>query len=498
MTEKIRTVWVPFLFISGGCVVGYTFLDWLLFIKFEVFPLDEGIVLIWLRPRIGKLHFKNSTHRFDYQVIAWVAIAVPTVIAQYYITTATGMLTQLDRVSEIDRFTKTKYYSIAHYSADKNAVSSQVNVRPSGTRHPELVFSIFFVAPMHDSAADSTKFKSNTWLAIGYSDRISDRVFDSTTEQQNKLKKFVRDSIASFNKEKLDGFSYFERINPRQMQGGFREAAEKNPIYVKGSAPIILVGERSSFESRNGQALGWTLGTFGAGAIIWLSMLVIPKIGSPKWIRDQERAQQKERQILKIVARGGEVTLCIAAVNILIFLVMAFSGLGVTLFDAHALISWGANYSPLVHQGQWFRLVTSMFLHGGLAHLAANMYGLLLAGILLEPLLGKLNFAVLYFVAGIVGSLCSIWFHPATASVGASAAIFGLYGALLVGSFLGKHDSGLPILSLLIFIGANLLIGSVTRGIDNAAHVGGLISGALMGAVLFTTARSPRQTKCQS
>src|SRR5205085_2842847 len=99
---------------------------------------------------------------------------------------------------------------------------------------------------------------------------------------------------------------------------------------------------------------GWALGTFGAGAIIWLFMLVIPKIGTTQWIRRQRRAAEKEKQITRTLARGIEITIAIAGVNISVFLIMAFSGLGVGSFDSQALMAWGANYSPLVHQGQWF------------------------------------------------------------------------------------------------------------------------------------------------
>jgi rhomboid protease GluP len=123
------------------------------------------------------------------------------------------------------------------------------------------------------------------------------------------------------------------------------------------------------------------------------------------------------------------------------------------------------------------------------------------AGLLLEPQLGKIRFALLYFVAGIVGSLFSIWFHPMAISVGASGAIFGLYGALFIRSAFAENRgkaAGLPILNLVIYIGANLLIGSVTRGIDNAAHVGGLVSGMLMSIAFFAIDRFSRQTKCRS
>jgi membrane associated rhomboid family serine protease len=218
-------------------------------------------------------------------------------------------------------------------------------------------------------------------------------------------------------------------------------------------------------------------------------MLIAPAFDKTYAARASRLRRDKVRQqFANTIKRELPITVSIAAINILVFLAMVCAGLGVTSFDSPSLLTWGANYSPLVIQGQWFRLITSMFVHGGLMHLAVNLYGLLLAGVLLEPRLGKARFAFLYFAAGITGSFFSILFHPSTVSVGASGAIFGLYGALIaimICQNRGKGDPGPPILNFVIYVGANLLIGSVSRGVDNAAHIGGLLCGVFLG-VIFT------------
>lgn len=147
------------------------------------------------------------------------------------------------------------------------------------------------------------------------------------------------------------------------------------------------------------------------------------------------------------------------------------------------LLVLGANYRPLVLEGQWWRLITSIFLHGGLMHLFVNMAGLLFIGIFLEKHLGSIRYAAVYLISGVFASLCSIWWYKVTISVGASGAIFGLYGFLLV-SLLRKNvprdmDKGFLII-VCTFIGINLLMG-LTEGVDNAAHIGGLISGLILG-----------------
>ena len=116
-------------------------------------------------------------------------------------------------------------------------------------------------------------------------------------------------------------------------------------------------------------------------------------------------------------------------------------------------------------------------------HLVANIYGLLFVGIFLEPRIGKVKFAVIYIITGILASISSLWWHDSTVSVGASGAIFGLYGlflALLLTKVYTKEFSKALLLGTLIFIGFNLIMG-LTGGIDNAAHIGGLVSGFVIG-----------------
>ena len=167
-------------------------------------------------------------------------------------------------------------------------------------------------------------------------------------------------------------------------------------------------------------------------------------------------------------------------------MVMVFAGLGFVSFQADDLINWGANFKPLTTDGEWWRLITSTFLHGGIMHLVANMVGLIFVGIFLEPRIGSKKFAVIYLVTGILASITSIIWHEATVSVGASGAIFGLYGlflALMLTKVYPKEFNKVFLISTVIFIGYNLAIG-ITGGIDNAAHLGGLVSGFVIGLFL--------------
>jgi rhomboid protease GluP len=175
---------------------------------------------------------------------------------------------------------------------------------------------------------------------------------------------------------------------------------------------------------------------------------------------------------------------------------MVFSSSAVMDFSGGVLVRWGANIGVLTFSGEWWRLVTNIFVHGGLLHIAFNMWCLWNLGELCESLYGRWTFAAIYLICGVGASLASAAWHPYVPSVGASGAIFGLAGALIAAFKLGEFSvprsalSG-TLRSLGAFVIYNLIFGAVIPGIDNTAHIGGLITGLIVGAVVAVLA--PRQ-----
>ena len=147
----------------------------------------------------------------------------------------------------------------------------------------------------------------------------------------------------------------------------------------------------------------------------------------------------------------------------------------------------GANYGPLVRQGEIWRIVTCIFLHAGLIHLGLNMYSLFIVGPRVEDFFGKWKYLLIYFISGISGSLLSIGLNGDVSSVGASGAIFGLFGALAYFGYTYRGYIGTIIRSQIVpVIGYNLLMGLFIPGIDMWGHVGGLIGGVLAAYMLGT------------
>jgi rhomboid protease GluP len=195
--------------------------------------------------------------------------------------------------------------------------------------------------------------------------------------------------------------------------------------------------------------------------------------------------------------KGYIITPVIIDLNIFLFLLMVISGVNVIIPDNVSLIKWGANFRPMTLEGEWWRLITNCFLHIGVFHLLLNMYALAYIGVLLEPRLGTSRFTAAYLLTGLCASVASLWWNDLTISAGASGAIFGMYGvflAMLTTNLIERAARRALMVSIALFVGYNLLNG-MKGGIDNAAHIGGLISGILIGYSFYPSLKNNASSK---
>lgn len=184
------------------------------------------------------------------------------------------------------------------------------------------------------------------------------------------------------------------------------------------------------------------------------------------------------------------VTYGLIGMNVAIWVAMVASGAGLLQGRSDILLDWGGNSAYLVQQGEWWRLLSAAFLHSGVLHLLMNMIGLWATGVTVERIYGHKFFLLIYLGAGLLGSAASLHFSAQKAvSVGASGAVFGVAGALLVAVL--QHRKELPkmfgkqaVSGMSVFILYSLVQGLGTPGIDNAAHVGGLIAGVALAVIL--------------
>ncbi|MCA9871359.1 MAG: rhomboid family intramembrane serine protease [Anaerolineae bacterium] len=203
---------------------------------------------------------------------------------------------------------------------------------------------------------------------------------------------------------------------------------------------------------------------------------------------------------MKIPTSKPRWTYVLIGINVLVFLAMTafglLNGLGLNgTQDTRVLLIFGAQQNQLVARGDYYRLLTSMFIHIGIVHLAFNTWALYVIGLGLERLYGSVRYLLIYILSGLGGSLVSYLLAPVNVSAGASGAIFGLIGAEI--AFFYRHRktfgqaSQQQLRSLLLIAGINLVFGFTFPGINNYAHIGGLIFGAALGWFLVPQYQVP-------
>ena len=193
--------------------------------------------------------------------------------------------------------------------------------------------------------------------------------------------------------------------------------------------------------------------------------------------------EKKNKEKLKY--KESLVTYILICINILIFIVTAFISKNIQDIDSYTLVKLGAKVNVLINDGQPWRLITSAFLHGGLAHIAFNMYALKIIGSEVEYVYGKIKYISIYLISALGGSIFSYIFNSDSISVGASGAIFGLLGAMIIFGIKHKEKVGKEyIINLLKVLLINIFIGVTLSNIDNGAHIGGLIFGGISALVL--------------
>ena len=190
--------------------------------------------------------------------------------------------------------------------------------------------------------------------------------------------------------------------------------------------------------------------------------------------------------------RKEPLTVLLIILNILVFLAVEVTG---TSQDVLHMLDCGAAYTPLiVENGEVYRLFTSMFLHFGISHLANNMLVLFVLGSRLERVAGRVRFLIIYLLGGLSGNIISMLFElrqqEYSVSAGASGAVFAAMGAMI---YIVIRNRGwledLSMRQILIMAAFSLYFGFTSSGVDNAAHIGGMISGFVLAVVLYRPRR---------
>ncbi len=185
--------------------------------------------------------------------------------------------------------------------------------------------------------------------------------------------------------------------------------------------------------------------------------------------------------------RGHQVSFSLIAVNLLVYFVMVFRGVNYLNPAVEDIIRWGGNLKFNVTSGEWWRLVTAVFVHIGIFPLVINMFGLYFIGLMVEPILGKLKYLIAYLCCGVIAGLVSILWAKEGVTAGASGAVLGMFGVLLAFATTSYINKKFPaiwagcISAYVVFT----IISGLQGASDNAADIGGFVAGGAVGYLFY-------------
>ncbi|MFN6945434.1 MAG: rhomboid family intramembrane serine protease [Cytophagaceae bacterium] len=510
--KKIRYIYLRYLIISLGIISIYSISRWYFDLYLGILSIKEDLLDFWipitligiliilfLRRRIKFLHIgrTESNGYIGYQFIIVISIFVPLIMAQNFIKLTSSELHKINSITEIKEVKSTDYFFINNYDIFKNHRGVYRTSRTGGRNNKDLTYYIYCVVPIIDQKESVDLSNHRYWYGIKFSEKVSNYQNDSMKNE--KWKAFQKSSFAELNNYNFNSFLHLKGVSFNDDKDGYIEAIKSLGNGIIENELIIVEPVSEAYQDRIDDALFWFLCTLGISKLIILTMILIPSFDN------QELLNYRNNQTLKkddlngifeylIPKRNHVITSVLININILVFILMVFYGINIISATPLELLKIGAIRRYEVLNGEHWRLLTSMFLHGGLIHILMNIFGIGFTCALVEPVIGKFRTLVAYIISGIGASVVSIYWHENTISVGASGAIFGMMGVMLA-LLLTKRDKGMGGIYLILvglYGGISLLFG-LLGGIDNAAHIGGLFSGILIGFLLIGFNRNEKR-----
>jgi len=485
--ERLKSIYKPVAFCSMGLIIIYSLLNYILIIKLRLFEINEEfiefylplslsiiLVLILLRPIINHLDLGRRAKDF-WTFFSVALVTVPIIVFQNYLNIETGKLTRVSNPSEIIKLPLTKYYAITNYYIDfKNYCFSDFTDQEAHGYN----ISSYYAAPLKSS---EDQINTDTWFCCSYHDVVNVDSLNKPCFDNNRTKFLVASDMNDIN--------HFERLNKSNEYDKFSERVRKNS---RNDNIILLKPEYGIFIDRTGTLLTWSLSLFAFSNFVLFFIFIFVRFNEVANTKHKQKKSGyrirlnriKDNFIVLFPHHGYIATPVIIDINLLIFILMILNGTSFTSPGVKDIINWGGNLKDLTLNGEYWRLVTCMFVHIGFLHLISNLLVLFFIGSSLEPVLGSYKFISGYFICGICASLCSVYFTKNAVCAGASGAIFGLCGILLF-LLVSKGFNKKTAKSLLSFFGllilANFNPWLKIKNIDIAAHLGGLASGFCFG-----------------
>ncbi|MBO6516601.1 MAG: rhomboid family intramembrane serine protease [Bacteroidia bacterium] len=490
---KVLYIFIPFLLISVVSIALYSGLSWLLTIYRPILHIKEDMLVVvlpmiigWIpvcramRRRIRILKPSRDHDHFFYFLIMGGVVVISLIIWQTYLQKASYPLIKVNSVEEVKDYPNERYFQVDTFHVLARNRLPHTNSRVSGRNGQNLTYSLFLSCPFESDT-------SGLWYGVKYYVTMSN--YSNSDRKDEVYNEFIENSMDSFERYDFKHAQYFKKEPYSDDLDGFHRAIERHKPELVNYAPIVLTPEDEPFEERVERSSIWRYRFFALGSLAFLIVILFAKI-DPKGLK---RFEEKKPYVHNDTAFWVELlnpfsvnpTAWLVWANLLVLMYLMFTGANIMAPSFDDLARYSLNRTAFL-DGEYWRLLTSMFVHGGIGHLLVNMVGLVLGGFFLIPHVRAIPFLIIYIMCGIAGGLTSIYWHDNSFGVGASGAVFGLYGlmtALNLFDIIPKYERRSTWTLIAAFAGIGFLFG-LLGGIDNSAHVGGFLFGFVSGGFL--------------
>jgi rhomboid protease GluP len=462
-------------------------------VQFWVFILIATIVwAVFIRKPIGILIIKHkpSSDLELLHLLAGLAIFVPLITSQLYLVDKSSKLYQVEHIYGEKNYRENDYFQVSDLELDKSNFGVFYSVHTMGRNNEDVYLNVNYAIPVVGDGGDY-----RFWIAKRFSKEYGTREYKNNRD--TLWQRFVMKTQEEYGHYNPNKHKYLRIIPQSDHRREFVEAIMNSDLYsgIDDDELIILKADDKEFESRSdGEELWFYISYFGINFLILIIIHFLKiqetrltRLKNNKPINGVDEDDLKELLLFLIPRKDHFITSIMIDINLIVFVWMLASGVSIMHPLSSDLLAFGALRYQEVMDGEYWRLITSGFVHIGIVHILMNMMFLALTGYLAESTLGRWRFLMLYFVTLIGGNINSLLWDDLGVSAGASGALFGLLGWMLAQVLMKRKTndgSNIVYLFLIFGIGGVTLLVGLFNNSNNAAHLGGLAMGLIIGLAI--------------
>lgn len=513
---KLKQVFFPYLGLSILTILLFGALRWVLDIYLDILPLKEDywnfgipcflsivVVSLWMWPRYEPLTLKwtkrSSSGYFFLTMV--LALAIPFVISQNYLSKAAYDVIEVDSLNDIRDYPKQKYFRVDDFELLKSDKVSYIETQVVGGRYFESDLNVYYYIATPFMAAD------NIWLGSHYYTSYDNRADEHI--KNNNYDAFIDRSLNQYMSKDVSSISYFRKLKSSNERSGYLQSIAKADRQ-SNLPPLILVPESGWFVDSLERDLVWGLGSFVTGMVVCLLLILVADVDNTERRIDQKKVQKQVRRkvqrrdpvsnvVKDIVAlfknnKKRPATSVLMIICIVTFIFTLFMGMDIFTPLSSQIDKVGGLSTDALQAGKYWRVLTSLFVHEGIMHLAMSLFILYIAGYILEPVLGAVRFTIAFFMCGVFSNILGVLYYDIDMA-GAWSAIFGLSGiaiTLVVYKVFNKKNRevyGATVAVILIIILTSMFIAFIDTLSYIVYYLLTLCFGIVFGVIMVMTQR---------